>query len=118
MSVRPKRSVSKGLPKNKIVKSRSQIKEILKNGSKKSGELLTIYELHEPKVKETKFAFLCDRSSSRATERNRLKRIVREIVRNEGERLPKGAVIFLVKPAGENKTYWQIREELLELISK
>lgn len=90
----------------------------MKSGSKRSGELLTIYQLHEPRAKESRFAFLCDKEINKATERNRLKRIVREIVRSEKDKLPKGALVYFVKPAGRRKTFWQIREELLALISK
>ena len=104
-----------GLPKNKIIKSRIKIAEILKTGNRKEGELLTIFVKSEKD--EPAFALLVDKNLKRATERNRLKRMTRELVRTSKKVFKRSSAIIMIKPAAENQTYWQIKADFDNLLS-
>jgi ribonuclease P protein component len=81
------------------------------------GEVVTIYEVPKAESEKTRFAFLCDRNIKKATERNRLKRILREIVRTNRVYIQNHNTIFLVKGSARDKTYWQIKEDFVSVIS-
>jgi ribonuclease P protein component len=104
-----------GFPKNKIIKSRIKMAEIVKTGNRKEGELLTIFVKSEKD--EPAFAFLVDKNLKRATERNRLKRITRELVRTGQNALRRTSAIIMIKPAAENQTFWQVKVDFDNLIS-
>lgn len=81
------------------------------------GEVVTIYEVREAKSEKTRFAFLCDRNIKKATERNRLKRILREIARTNRIYIQNNKIIFLAREPARDKTYWQIRDDFVSVIS-
>ena len=106
-----------GLPRDILIKSKSEIRDVLKNGLQKIGEAVTIYEVPKAKNEKARFAFLCNRNIKKATERNRLKRILREIVRTNRIHIQNYKIIFLVREPARDKTFWQIKEDFVRLIS-
>ena len=97
-----------------IIKSRRRVLELLRQGVKRNGQLLTLYLTKRAKG-QARFSFLVDRDIREATERNRLKRITREIVRVNKGLLNHCETIILVKEAAVAKTFWQVREDFLGL---
>jgi len=106
-----------GLSKRMVIKSKKQVREILSQGTKRVGQFLTVYSRPKNKLREPKVAFLCHRDIRKATERNRLKRIIREVVRTNKLSLQKSENIFLLKDLSQDKTFWQIKEDFVRVIS-
>ena len=104
------------LPKRMIIKSKKEMAHVFKTAPLKQGELLTLYHLKKPKT-GTRFAFVCDRGIKKATERNRLKRIMREIFRAEKNKFLNQETIFLARQTAVGKTFWQIKEDFVRLMS-
>lgn len=85
--------------------------------------------VHEPalairvrpnQMPESRFGFVVSlRISKKATRRNRLKRQLREIVRLELPRIRPGYdVMVMVKPNALSLGYWQLKEQLITLLTK
>ena len=106
-----------GLSKRMVIKSKKQVREILSQGTKRVGQFLTVYSLPKSKLQEPQVAFLCHRDLRKAVERNRLKRIIREVVRTNKLSLRKSENIFLLKDLARDKTFWQIKEDFVSVIS-
>jgi len=107
-----------GLPRERMIKSRERIRRIQKEGTKKEGELFTLYRTKTNPAREPQVAILVDRDIRKATERNRLKRLVREVVRLNRPGLLKRDAILYIKPRAEGKTFWEIQRELVGVTRK
>src|SRR5574341_391068 len=106
-----------GLPRSILIKAKSEIRDLLKNGRQKRGEAVTIYEVPKAGSEKSRVAFMCDRNIKQATERNRLKRILREIVRTNRIYIQNHKTIFLARESALDKRYWQLKEDFVRLAS-
>lgn len=108
---------SNGLPRRMILKSRQKIFWIIRNGSAKQGNFLAVHQVKQEVLSWSRFAFMVSKNIRGAVERNRLKRIVRELVRVSKERFLNSDTIIVIQDQAAKKTFWQIKEDFVSLIS-
>jgi len=114
-----------GFPKRIRVKKESEFNQIIKRGSKKFGKNLVLYRLHTSGEGQ-KFGIKISRGVKGAVRRNKIKRIVREILRKNKDKFDsneKVVVLFRSPIKGLSRTaeskeidFDQLREELENLI--
>ena len=106
-----KRDKSFGLPRNKILR-KDDIKLVLNSGIRKSGAHLNIF-YRMPS--DEKFAVLVSKKSGGAVDRNRGKRVAREIYRCNPAWFQKMRIVFLLKQV--NIDHDALGTEIKELLS-
>lgn len=99
------------LPKKIIIKSKKELQEIQKAGCRRSGELLVLYQVNAAGETHPRFGFMAKGGTSKAFQRNRLKRIARELVRHNKDRFANLLTVISLKPSAIDKTFWQIKED-------
>ena len=96
MNSKPEKNFN--LPRNQILR-KEDIKRVLNSGTKESGAYLNIY--HKISTTE-KFAVLVSKKLGNAVDRNRIKRIAREIYRTNPAWFHRMSIVFLIKQADVN----------------
>lgn len=66
----------------------------------------------------SRFAVSMKRNKSNAVNRNREKRIVREIYRTEKSKIPKGFDYFIIVKRKNNRSFEYCKRDLLELFKR
>lgn len=74
-----------GFPKAIRIKKKSEFDHIIRQGKKTVGKNLAVYRLNSEK-KEQKFGIKVNRNIKGAVKRNRIKRVLREILRKNKEK--------------------------------
>lgn len=107
------------LPKRNRLKNKKEIERVLRRGRRFKGDLLVLKILPNSQNK-LRFAFLVPRRlSKKAVLRNRIKRVLREIVRMRKEKLRKGFDgVFLALPGLETKGFAEIVKEVERIFKK
>lgn len=100
------------LPRKKIIRHTQEIRDVLKSGKKKYGVYLNLFILESS---EEKFAVLVTKKIGNAVERNRTKRIIREIYRLHPGWFRKIRIIFYIKRVDFN--YKTIEMEIKKLLA-
>ena len=102
------------LPKKYRLRKRKEIEEIFKKGNSKNSDLVFIKFLKN-NLENPRFCFIVSKKiSNKAVERNKVKRLLREVVRKEILPNLKTNCDYLIiaKPLILNKNYWQIKKDL------
>jgi len=99
------------------LKEKSEIKELFRKGRRKSDRNLTIYYRKSSKGL-TRVLFCADKSSKIAVERNRVKRVLRALLRDESILLPTEYDIALVGGMGFIKKKFPERKEIFNQLMK
>jgi len=105
-----------GFPKEIRIKKKSEFDEILKNGKKIPGKNLTLYRMdsHE---KLQKFGIKLNRNIKGAVKRNRIKRLLREILRKNKDRFKENErVLVFYKSTAKDTSYKSLLSEFENLI--
>ncbi len=100
------------LPRKKILKKNDEIRSLLNSATKKSGKYLNI---HIQNSTDEKFAVLITKKAGSAVERNRMKRLIREIYRLHPEWFEAQRIIFYIKQV--NIQYNTLEMEIKRLLS-
>lgn len=100
------------LPRKRILKRQNEIKSLLNGATKRSGKYLNLFFQNST---DEKFAVLVGRKAGTAVERNRMKRLVREIYRLHPEWFEGIRIIFYIKQV--NITYNALKMEIKKLLS-
>jgi ribonuclease P protein component len=100
------------LPRKQILRKNEDIKHILNSGIKKTGAYLNIYYQNSS---EKEFAALVPKKSGNAVERNRGRRMVREIYRLHPRWFENLRIVFLLKQV--NIDYHTLEMEIKKLLS-
>lgn len=101
------------LPKRLVLKKYSDIKEVLEKGTKISAPTLNVFL---EKGEEQKFAVLINKKVGNAVQRNRMKRIVREIYRKHPEWFRNHKAVFYIKRFQDD--YHKLEKELAKKLQK
>jgi ribonuclease P protein component len=114
-----------GFPKKIRVKKGSEFDQIIKEGSRKSGEYIVLYRLRSADGGQ-KFGIKIARGTKGATKRNKIKRIIRETLRKNKDKFDpneKVVILFRSPNKGTNHTaqtegidFDRLRVELENLI--
>jgi len=106
-----------GFPKSIRVKKESEFKRIIENGTKKKSENLIVFRLRCTDGEGQKFGIKIARGIKKAVKRNKIKRVIREVLRRNKEEFDKneGVVVLCKTTAGEVDLY-RLKEELESLI--
>jgi ribonuclease P protein component len=99
------------LPRRKVIKHSYEIKTVLNSGKKKSGVFINLFIKNSS---QDKFAVLVTKRNSNAVERNRAKRIIREIYRLHPGWFVKKRIIFYIKRVDFN--YKSVEMEINKLL--
>jgi len=112
-------------PKNIRIKKESEFNQVIKKGAKKFGKNLVLYRLHSSDEGQ-KFGIKISKGVKGGVRRNKIKRIVREILRKNKDKFDsneKVVVLFRSPIKGLSRTaeskeidFDQLREELENLI--
>ena len=114
-----------GFPKRIRVKKQSEFDQIIKEGSRTSGEYIVLYRLRSADEGQ-KFGIKIARGTKGAVRRNKIKRIIRETLRKNKDKFdPDEKVVVLFRPPskGTNRAvhageidFDKLKEELENLI--
>ncbi len=98
------------------IKSSIEFEDIIKNGKKKSNFYFAIYN-KERKMDYSRFGISLSKHFGNAIKRNRYKRVLREIIRNNQKTFKNTQdYIIIMKKACDGLDYELIEKELLNLI--
>ena len=90
-----------GFPKKIRVKKGSEFDQIIKEGSRKSGEYVVLYRLRSSDEGQ-KFGIKISRGIKGAVKRNKIKRIIRETLRKNKDKFdPNQKVVVLFRSPGK-----------------
>jgi ribonuclease P protein component len=101
------------LPRNHILKNSKEIREVLHDGRRLSGESINIFYIS---ADEEKFAVVVPRRIGNAVKRNRMKRVAREIYRKNPEWFQNMKVVFFIKKF--NNGYSRLEIEMSQLVRR
>lgn len=105
-----------GFPKEIRIKKDLEFKEVIKKGEKKIGENLILFILKKDNT-SLKFGIRIDKTIKKATKRNRIKRIIREILRKRKDKfLPGERVVIVYKSLKENVKLKELQKDFDNLV--
>ena len=107
------------LPKNNRLKREKDFQEVMKRGKGLRGDFLFLKFLKN-NFKITRVGFIVSRKiTKKASQRNRIKRRLREGVRGGLTKLKKGYdLVFIAQKGIEKKKFFEIKEEIDQLLKK
>ncbi len=97
------------LKKEEIIRGRLSFGEVLKNGKKTSGKYTTLFYLP---AEVQKIGFIVSRKYKKAIQRNRLRRLMRDVYRKHKDLFPAGKTLFYAKYFNQPPTYNNILEDV------
>lgn len=121
------------LKKPQRIRLESEYKTILSKGRRTYSQFFTLFvaptsvNLRTPSIpkainttnQSTRFGFIASKKVGKATVRNRTKRIIREIIRLNLDKIEDGFdVVIIVSPNAANQTYEILEKEALNSLKK
>lgn len=105
--------------KQQRISTGAEYQEILKNGKKASDSYFRIIAVIKPEQIDRKIGIIVSKKVGTAVNRNRIKRVVREIFRLNQKQIAIGTnVVVIAKPDCVNKKYWDIEKSLKQLLDR
>jgi len=107
------------LPKKNRLKKQKDFKRVLKKGKSQRGNLLTIKQT-ENELAYSRFGFIVGlKVSKKSPQRNKIKRRLREIIKDNLNRIEKGKdVVFMPFPKIKDQSFSRIKSETEKLLKK
>ena len=106
------------LPKKYRLRKRKEIEKVLKEGKSKKLKFVLVKFLKN-NLENSRFCILVSRKvASKATKRNKIKRLLREVIRKEILPNLKENCDYLIfaRPQILGKDYWEIKKDMEKLI--
>lgn len=104
--------------KLKTIKKNSDFQRVFRWGTAHANRLLVLYALSRDNF-EIRFGYSVSRKIGTAVERNRLRRILKEISRQTLDKLSPGwDLLVIVRPAAQGATYHELKESLIKLFRR
>ncbi len=105
-----------GFPKKVRIKKDLEFLEVINRGEKKVGEKIILFILKKDNS-YLKFGIRVNKSIKKAVKRNRIKRLLREILRkNKDKFLPGCRVVVVYKSSEVNVELKELQKEILDLV--
>ena len=102
------------LSKSEIIRRKEDFNRIFEFGRVFNGNLVSIIFL---KADSRKIGFVVSKKIKKAVDRNRYKRVLREIYRLNKDEFPeKGYIVLLAKGISDN--FWMLKKETKDLLQK
>jgi len=101
------------------LKAKKDFERILKEGKGYKEDFLFL-KIIKNNLNQSRFGFIISQKVSRkATLRNKIKRRLREIIKNKLTKIKKGIdILIIVRPGLENKDFWEVEENVNKLFIK
>ena len=107
------------LKRERMLKRRSEFQRVYHKGKSYAGRYLILYVFNNYHGEKDHLGFAAGKKLGCAVVRNRVKRLLREAVRLEQEKIPQGVTLLLVGRAATVKAKSpQVRQELVKLLKK
>lgn len=103
------------------LKKTNEFKRVFSQGNRRYGKYVIVYILSEQREGsgESRAGFIVKKSIGKAVQRNKIKRILREIWRLEGKELiTESDVIILAKKEIAEASFTEIKQDLIRLLEK
>lgn len=105
-----------GFPKAIRVKKKSEFDNIIRKGEKTTGKNLILYRLNSHE-KEQKFGIKVNRNIKGAAKRNRIKRLLREVIRKNKDKFKETETVLLFyRSSAAQMTYQDLLSEFEGLV--
>ena len=109
--------MKEGFPKSIRVKKESEFKRIIENGTKSESVNLIVFRLRVADIEEQKFGIRIARGIKKAVLRNKIKRVIREVLRKNKDRFDENeSVVVVCKSSAGDVDVRELKEELESLI--
>jgi len=107
------------MKKKYIIKKKSEIDSLFKTKSKRGNSYFVIFKNNEVSNVNFKFAMSIGKKYGNAVARNKIKRQVRSIIRDNQNLIdPKNEFVIVIKPQANQLQYQDINSQLVELLIK
>ena len=107
-----------GFPRSRRLTKQFEYRRQYRTGLKASSEYLTIYA-RPVEGRKGKVGVVASKKLGKATERNRIRRVLREIVRtNQHSIIDKTDIVIIAKPRALTLPYGELAQELFLLLRK
>ena len=103
------------LKKSEIIRGYNVIQQLLKLGSKKSGRNISIYY---QKGQDRKVGFIVSRKYKKSIERNRIRRLMKEVYRGNKQGFSEGSWLLYCKYIDIEPSYRDLETDILTTIGK
>lgn len=103
------------LRKREILRGKKSFDEVFQRGRVLRGKYVNIYFIES---QDTKIGFCLSKAFKKAVERNRIKRLLREIYRNEKPPFQNKRTIILAKKSDKLPSFRELREDILTTMGK
>jgi len=106
-----------GFPRSIRIKKESDYRQILKEGAKKKGDYLILFRMLSSVERGQKFGIKISKGIKKAAFRNKIKRVIREVLRKNKDKFNKHeSVVVLCKSTEELLDLHKLKEEMESLI--
>lgn len=97
------------------LRRKSEFRSVYDKGQSFPGKHVVVFV----RTGTTKYAFVASKKVGKAVERNRAKRLMREIIRTHLRYIKTDVqVILIARPSIKGKSYWEVENSLLKLLHR
>ena len=100
------------------IKKNEEIEKIIKHKHSVGNKYFAIYTNKNDETSHYRFALSIGKKYGIAVERNKMKRRIREIIKNNSNLINNLDYVFVIKPASNILEYKQIEENIIYLLKK
>ncbi len=106
------------IDKTYSIKKSQEIEKIIKMKNSVGNKYFVIYKMDNVETSHFRFALSIGKKYGIAVLRNKMKRRVREIIRNNINLLKKMDYVFVIKPASNELDFQEIENNIIYLLKK